>query len=290
MSRIRADQITNSSASGAPTATNGLVISGIATATSFSGSGASLTGVVATGVGTLSQLSVTGISTLGIVTSSNIFSTGVVTATTFVGNLTGNATGLSGTPNINVGSVTATTGTFSGSVSVGGTLTYEDVTNVDSVGLITARSGLNIVGGGATITGIATFHNGVDFNGLLKETVKITAGKLSDNIHINLDNGMIHYFTTQETTTSTPNITNALGINTSLAVGDTISVIVGITTGSYADRISIDGLLTGITTYWSGGSPPDSAGDTGKDIYTYQIIKTANATYDVIANVTNYGV
>ena len=162
MSRIRADQITNSSASGAPTATNGLVISGIATATSFSGSGASLSGVVATGVGTLTQLSVTGISTLGIVTSSNIFSTGVVTATTFVGNLTGNATGLSGTPNINVGSVTATTGTFSGNVSVGGTLTYEDVNNVDS-GLVTARTGVDIVAGG------------IDVKGLLQEKVKITA-------------------------------------------------------------------------------------------------------------------
>ncbi len=71
--------------------------------------------------------------------------TGVATATTFKGNLTGNASGtaggLTGTPNIVVGSVTGTTGTFTGSVSIGGTLTYEDVTNIDSVGLITARSG-----------------------------------------------------------------------------------------------------------------------------------------------------
>jgi len=36
--------------------------------------------------------------------------------------------GLTGTPNIVVGSVTGTTGSFSGNVSVGGTLTYEDVT------------------------------------------------------------------------------------------------------------------------------------------------------------------
>ena len=36
--------------------------------------------------------------------------------------------------------------TFSGNVSVGGTLTYEDVTNVDSVGIITARSGLVVTG------------------------------------------------------------------------------------------------------------------------------------------------
>ena len=65
--------------------------------------------------------------------------TGVCTATTFVGNLTGNATGLTGTPNISVGTVSA-----SGNISVGGTLTYEDVTNVDSIGIITARSGVDV--------------------------------------------------------------------------------------------------------------------------------------------------
>ena len=284
MSRIRADQITNSSASGAPTATNGLVISGIATATSFSGSGASLTGVVATGVGTLTQLSVTGISTLGIVTSSNIFSTGVVTATTFVGNLTGNVTGntsgtaggLTGSPNINVGSVTATTGTFSGNVSVGGTLTYEDVTNVDSVGLVTARTGVDIVAGG------------IDVKGLLQEKVKITAGKLSDNIHINLDNGMVHHFTTQETTTSTPNITSAAGINTSMAVGDAISVTI-ITTaaaGGYSAQLTIDGAA--VTEKWNGGSAPSAGGASGNDYYTYNIIKTGDAAYTVLANVANF--
>ena len=40
--------------------------------------------------------------------------------------------------------------TASGNVSVGGTLTYEDVTNVDSVGLITARAGINVTGGVTT--------------------------------------------------------------------------------------------------------------------------------------------
>ena len=50
-----------------------------------------------------------------------------------------------------VGLVSATTGSFTGNVSVGGTLTYEDVKNVDSVGLITARNGI-IVTGVATAT------------------------------------------------------------------------------------------------------------------------------------------
>ena len=58
--------------------------------------------------------------------------------------MSGNATGLSGTPNITVGSVIASTGTFSGNVSIGGTLTYEDVKNIDSVGIVTAREGIFI--------------------------------------------------------------------------------------------------------------------------------------------------
>ena len=49
------------------------------------------------------------------------------------------------------GILTAASASFSGNVSVGGTLTYEDVTNVDSVGLITARNGINVTGGDVTI-------------------------------------------------------------------------------------------------------------------------------------------
>ena len=82
---------------------------------------------------------------------STIFvSSGIVTATSFSGsgtNLTGvSAQGLTGTPDITVGSVTGSVASFSGNVSVGGTLTYEDVTNIDSVGIITARAGVDLNG------------------------------------------------------------------------------------------------------------------------------------------------
>ena len=88
----------------------------------------------------------------------NLEVTGVTTSTGgFVGALTGNATGLTGTPNITVGSVTGTTGSFSSNVSIGGTLTYEDVTNVDSVGLVTARTGVRVNAGGLIVTaGVST--------------------------------------------------------------------------------------------------------------------------------------
>ena len=43
--------------------------------------------------------------------------------------------------------------TFSGNVTIGGTLTYEDVKNVDSIGLVTARTGINVVAGNTSIKG-----------------------------------------------------------------------------------------------------------------------------------------
>ena len=51
-----------------------------------------------------------------------------------------------------ISNMVANTGTFSGAVSIGGTLTYEDVTNVDAVGLITARYGIKVTGGDIDVT------------------------------------------------------------------------------------------------------------------------------------------
>ena len=61
-----------------------------------------------------------------------------------------------------VGLVSATTGSFTGNVSVGGTLTYEDVTNIDSVGIITARTGIKVLAGGINAVGVVT---GTSFTG-----------------------------------------------------------------------------------------------------------------------------
>ena len=84
--------------------------------------------------------------------------TGLVVGVTTVGG------GISATDGFFSGIVTAVgNASFSGNVSVGGTLTYEDVTNIDAVGLVTARNGI-VVGSGITLskdgdvfyTGIAT--------------------------------------------------------------------------------------------------------------------------------------
>ena len=117
MSIIRADSIKNRAGDGAPDFPNGITVTGIVTASTLNS--------VTNNVDVDDFISVGNNIHLG--------NAGVVTATSFSGNVVG-------------GTISGTTGTFSGNVSVGGTLTYEDVTNIDSVGLVTARDGLIVTG------------------------------------------------------------------------------------------------------------------------------------------------
>jgi len=97
--------------------------------------------------------------------------TGVATATSF----DGTSTGLSGTPNITVNNVTGVAATFTGAVVVGGTLSYEDVTNIDAVGIVTAQSGIDVTGIITARAGSAvTFRGGVDIKDAA-ETVSVGA-------------------------------------------------------------------------------------------------------------------
>ena len=68
------------------------------------------------------------------------------------------------------GIVTATTGNITGNLTVGGSVTYEDVTNVDSVGIVTAGKGFRATTGGLIVTagglivtaGVATATDGIE--------------------------------------------------------------------------------------------------------------------------------
>ena len=160
MSRLRANTITNKTANGAPTATNGLEVTGVCTATDFSGQAGA--------------------------------------AADFPNGLTG------------------TTATFSGNLGVGGVLTYEDVTNIDSLGVGTFRDGLRVTGictatafhgDGSALTGISvgittealtpsgiTTHillNSADDHKILATgdiTIDCTGGKEGDSHQIRVEN------------------------------------------------------------------------------------------------------
>ena len=111
------------------------------------------TGIGSTGTVLLQNLDVIGIATVGFgVSTVDVFTTGI---TTFA-NATDSTSTTTGSVVVSGGVGIAGSLNVGGSVSVGGTLTYEDVTNVDSVGIITARSGVFISAGSSIGIGSAT--------------------------------------------------------------------------------------------------------------------------------------
>ena len=159
-----------------------LDVVGVVSATQYFGDGSNLTGIVAgatlnasSGTQRLVVTSQTSGSMTQAATNADITyatSTNTLSATTFSGALSGNVTGnvsgtaggLTGTPSIIVQDITAET------VSIAGTISYEDVTNVNSVGLVTAGLGVRI-GTGGTVgpegVGVVTyFGDGSQLTGI----------------------------------------------------------------------------------------------------------------------------
>ena len=191
-------------------------VAGVITASSFSGNGAGLTGVAstdniqtATSAKFLSNVNVTGITTVATLQVTGLTTVGVVTAATSVqsgvfygpitgdvtGNVTGNASGtaggLSGTPNITVGSVTAASGSFSGNVTVGGTLTYQDVTNMDVLGIGTFQQGIQVLANGANVTGIVTVGLTTIKSGEIEVVGVLTATTVKAGSAISITDGAV---------------------------------------------------------------------------------------------------
>ena len=92
---------------------------------------------------------------------------------------------------LTTGTLVGVAASFSSTVSVGGTLTYEDVTNVDSVGLITARNGIEVtdkgvqVGTGATVDSAAdnvlTFLTGGSERARIDSSGRLNIGATSNS-------------------------------------------------------------------------------------------------------------
>ena len=208
MSRLRANSITNKTANGAPTATNGLEVTGVCTATDFSGQAGA--------------------------------------AADFPNGLTG------------------TTATFSGNLNVGGVVTYEDVKNVDSIGVGTFRDGLRVVG-----TCTATSFIG-DGSGLTNVASGITTEAISPSgitTHLLLSNADDHKV---------------------LATGNvTIDVTGGTEAASHQVRIENVGIATvGFSTAFmfpSGGTPILPTASGSLSLITFTIHKTGAAGTTLLA-------
>ena len=223
---------TNQLTNGAGFITN--VVSGVLTATSFIGNGSGITGIVT-----------------NLVAGDNISlnnSTGTVTIT-----------GLAKTDRINAESlVVSGVATFSSNVTIGGTLTYEDVTNIDSIGLITARNGINVSSGGIDVTGIvsATSYDGSGSN-LSGIVTNIIAG---DNINVSGSTGQV-------TITGLANTANVVADSLQVTGITTLGVVTSVTsiqaTTYYGDGSKLTGISAG-----AGGTENVSSNTTISGIIT----------------------
>ena len=165
----------------------------------------SLTVIGSPGVSTITRLGVT-----------DAVVTGIITANGLSGNVVGAALTISGQA------------TFSSNVSIAGTLSYQDVTNVDAVGLITARAGIAVTGGQLTVgAAYSVGHAGV----VTAQNVTISAGTIDlknsgsvSNIKFYCESSNAHYTALQSAAHS------AYGGNVTLTLPTTTDTLVARTT------------------------------------------------------------
>ena len=230
--------------------------------------------------------------------------TGVVTATTFDGDVSGNITGVAATF---TGNITGVAATFTGNVSIGGTLTYEDVTNIDSVGVITARQGIRVGAGqsiGSDGASVVYYGNGSNLEGVVSGVELKQAGSSvgTSLTAINFASGAtlttgsagvstITIATGISTTASTPAANTVVTLNLSTAQHHDLTLTAGITTitcsgGVFGESHSVvisqpsSGIATvGFSTFFlfpSGSTPSMSTGSSKIDLVSF-VVKRVGA-------------
>ena len=225
----------------------------------------------------------------------------------FVDNIKGRTGGAIGAPSgVNAtGVVTATTfkgtsGEFTGNVSVGGTLTYEDVSNVDAVGVITARDGIR-VGAGESISAVSGtiyyYGDGSNLDGVVSgvETKEGGTSKGTEQTSLNFVGATVAASGAEttvtisagiSTTASSPAANTVVTLNLGTAQHHDLTLTAGITTitctgGSMGDSHSLvltqpsSGTATvGFSTYFlfpSGATPAMSEGSSKVDLVSFVV-------------------
>ena len=178
-------------------------------------------------------------------------------------NSSGTAAGLSGTPDITVGNIVGAAATFSGSV------TYEDVTNVDSVGLITARNGIHVTSGITSIKGAAE---------------KVNAGSYAGGI-LTLDaaTGTVFTHDLQGQTVGLVSITNFPVVTNSF---HTVTVIYNQNSAGTGNTTAATGVSTNITLNPAGASGFSTTGLCGTG--TTVTLSTTAEDFDIVTYGIHY--
>ena len=146
-------------------------------------------------------------------------------------------------------------------------------------------SGANSFTNKQTFTGSSSVISSKFVNALEGVTVSATAA--TGTINYDATTQSVLYYTSNASANWTLNFIASSGtsLNTAMATGEAITVVFLVTQGStayYNSAIQVDG--TSVTPKWQGGTAPTSGNASSVDAYSYTIIKTASATYTVLAS------
>jgi len=196
-----------------------------------------------------------------------------ITITPGTGSITIAATGSGGT----VTSITAGTGLTGGTITSTGTVALD----------YTAASPWT---GKQTFTGSTSVLAAKLVNAL--ETATISAIAATGTINYDITTQSVLYYTTNASANWTTNLRASSGttLNTAMATGESITAAFLVTQGAtayYNNVVQVDGTTVGVTIKWQ-SAVPTAGNASGIDVYTYTVIKTAAATFTVLASVTPF--
>ena len=210
-----------------------------------------------------------------------------------MGQLTFQAT-LGGAVNL-AGPNTASTTTFTLPAADGTNGQFLQTNGSGTLSFATPTSGAS-VSAANTWTATQTFNGSSSTFGTVlldsAETVNVVGSAPSSTTTYYVQSGSVQYYTSNAANNFVVNLAFSSGtsMNTALATGQTTTATLVTTQGStayYATSIQVDGTTSGVTTRWIGGAP--TAGNaSGLDVYRFAVIKTASATYTVLASLTQY--
>jgi len=180
------------------------------------------------------------------------------------------------------------------------TITGAAVVTADASGVLALQSAgttaVTLQSGDTTIAQKLTAVGTASIAGLkiadVLENATVSAIAATGTIAYDVTTQAVLYYTSNASANWTVNFRGSSGtsLNTLMATGESLTVAFLVTQGStayYNNVVQVDGTTSGVTTRWLGGAP--TAGNaSGIDSYRYLIIKTANATFTVLASVVQF--
>jgi hypothetical protein len=125
----------------------------------------------------------------------------------------------------------------------------------------------------------------------IRETTTVSATAATGTVAYDVATQSVLYYTTAASANWTLNLRGATSVtlNSLMAIGQTVTVAFLVTQGAtayYNSAVQVDG--SSVTPKWQGNAAPNSGSPNSIDSYTYAIIKTANATFTVLASQVRY--